>query len=1180
MGLLFLASCQTFAAGVCAKVNLTLTQDAVATRTAFRASLDLVNNDAGNLISNVFIQVIVLDVNGQSAGPLFGVQGPELNNLTTVDGAGVVAPVSTGSAVWTFVPSVNAASNGPTIYKVGGWLSYSQAGQSVTIPLDSTPITVQPDAALFIKYFHQRDVLSDDPFTPAIEPAQPYYLVAQVENRGAGTAHNLSLSSPQPQILDNEKGLLINFQVVGASVDGHAVPPLLTANFGDLAPGQRSTALWTLTSSLQGLFTEYKATMQYLNGLGGRQFSSFQDVGIHEMIHLVQAPGAFEDGKPDFLVNDIPDPPLDLPDTLYLSDGSTSAVQIVTSGTVIGTLSPASLAVTQIAVMPSGWSYLRVPDPANGQYQLKTVMRSDGVQIYFGTNVWTTDRTFIGMGKPPIRENILHLLDHDSTGSYTLTYAPVAPPDTNAPSSSVTPLPAQSGVQIPVTWSGADNLGGGGIASYDIYVSSNNATFAPWLQGTALNVSIYNGVPGSTYAFYSIATDAAGNREPAPPTPDAVTTVTLSNSPPTLTAITNRIIDEGTELNVSVTASDADLPNDELIFSLLSAPPGVTLAKSSQTTAQLRWPTGEGNGPSTNLVSVSVRDNGVHSFSDTQTFSVTVREVNTAPTLAAITNRTINEGQLLTITASASDSDLSANALTYSLGRKPSGATINASSGVFSWQPTDIQGGTNYPVDIIVSDSGVPSLSATQSFIVTVKNTRNDFAFSIGSTNVVPGESNSVPLLASSGTGLKELSFVLETDPARLGNLALQSVAAGIASSLQSNGMQSLVQLTAVNVASLDGDGSLARLNFVASSNEHSSVIPLRALNVQFRQADGSLLPNPSIGSGRVFIVGREPILDAALRTNGARVLTLYGHAGKHYVIQSRTNFLTGPWHFAKALNLPAAVWPVENLDGTASSLFLRAVEKPETRLKTHLQRNQLILSWPVSDSGCVLEQTASLSPAAAWTAVPGIVQVVGGELFVTNSTLSNRFFRLRCGDMMPVVNGGFEAEDWSGLGTPLLPNDAVGFRTYLGLYGRALTGWSVTIGGTVPAGVNNTSGYGPAPEGNQFIALGPYPTGGSGVEQTITGFETGRMYRVSFSISSEYYYSPARVRVSFENGSSTSSSDFNAPLATGYFWDHWNHYSLPFVATNTSVTVRFTDLGSEGGLNVGLDDVSITTEP
>src|SRR5258708_33468026 len=80
------------------------------------------------------------------------------------------------------------------------------------------------------------------------------------------------------------------------------------------------------------------------------------------------------------------------------------------------------LAVQLTAQMPAGWAYLQVPDPGNGQYVLTRVVRSDGVQIYFNTNVWTTDRTFVGAALPAVRENVLHLLDYGSTGTYILYY--------------------------------------------------------------------------------------------------------------------------------------------------------------------------------------------------------------------------------------------------------------------------------------------------------------------------------------------------------------------------------------------------------------------------------------------------------------------------------------------------------------------------------------------------------------------------------------------------------------------------------------------------------------------------------------------------------------------------------------------------------------------------------------
>jgi hypothetical protein len=92
---------------------------------------------------------------------------------------------------------------------------------------------------------------------------------------------------------------------------------------------------------------------------------------------------------------------------------------------------------------------------------------------------------------------------------------------------------------------------------------------------------------------------------------------------------------------------------------------------------------------------------------------------NTPPTLAPIPNETVTLGQTLVFTASAFDTNLPAQFLTFSLGPgAPNGATINPITGQFSWDPATAPS-TN-SLSIIVTDSGVPSMSATQTFSVTV----------------------------------------------------------------------------------------------------------------------------------------------------------------------------------------------------------------------------------------------------------------------------------------------------------------------------------------------------------------------------------------------------------------------------------------------------------------------------
>lgn len=93
--------------------------------------------------------------------------------------------------------------------------------------------------------------------------------------------------------------------------------------------------------------------------------------------------------------------------------------------------------------------------------------------------------------------------------------------------------------------------------------------------------------------------------------------------------------------------------------------------------------------------------------------------VNQAPTLAAIGNRTVTEGDLLTFTALATDPDN--NSLTYSLDAgAAAGTAINATTGVFTWTPTAEQGPATYNITVRVTDNGTPALDDSETIQVTV----------------------------------------------------------------------------------------------------------------------------------------------------------------------------------------------------------------------------------------------------------------------------------------------------------------------------------------------------------------------------------------------------------------------------------------------------------------------------
>jgi hypothetical protein len=96
---------------------------------------------------------------------------------------------------------------------------------------------------------------------------------------------------------------------------------------------------------------------------------------------------------------------------------------------------------------------------------------------------------------------------------------------------------------------------------------------------------------------------------------------------------------------------------------------------------------------------------------------------NTPPTLNAIADRSVHKGFPLTFTATATDPDLPAQTLFYSIDAPvPSGATIGSGSGIFNWTPATNQATANYNVTVRVTDNGVPALSDTRTFQIAVLN--------------------------------------------------------------------------------------------------------------------------------------------------------------------------------------------------------------------------------------------------------------------------------------------------------------------------------------------------------------------------------------------------------------------------------------------------------------------------
>jgi glucuronoarabinoxylan endo-1,4-beta-xylanase len=90
------------------------------------------------------------------------------------------------------------------------------------------------------------------------------------------------------------------------------------------------------------------------------------------------------------------------------------------------------------------------------------------------------------------------------------------------------------------------------------------------------------------------------------------------------------------------------------------------------------------------------------------------------PVLAPVANRTIGAGVTLLVTNTATDSNVPAPTLAFSLLAAPANATLNSSNGVLLWRPLVSQANTTNTITVEVADNSTPVLSATNSFTVTV----------------------------------------------------------------------------------------------------------------------------------------------------------------------------------------------------------------------------------------------------------------------------------------------------------------------------------------------------------------------------------------------------------------------------------------------------------------------------
>jgi beta propeller repeat protein len=426
--------------GLCAPVKIVIEQELTLERIGFEARLEIGNNDAQELITDLSAVLTfenpALSTNGvNDAASLFFVRAPTLASVNSVSGDGVIAPGTKAVITWFIIPKIAAGGASPdgVRYQVGCRLAGKMRG--VTIPPDvmfafPATISVKPEPQLDIAYFQPRDVQGDDPFTPEVESPIPFTLGVLVKNSGYGTARRVNINSQQPRIVENVNSLLLIAQLIGTRVnDSPLQQNSLLVNLGDILPAQARKGAWDMITSLSGEFLEFKASYSHASELGGLETSIIKSLNAYLIAHEVLNDQAGRDRIKDFLATTDNNPQL-IPNALYESEGNILPVNYLTNAAVLGSAGPGGSFQVSLTADKTGWGYLRLNDPGQAKMPIANVVRSDG-KILNTNNVWTNIRYSPINNDKLTYLNLFDLVDLQNY-TYTVNYGLIAD-DTTPP---------------------------------------------------------------------------------------------------------------------------------------------------------------------------------------------------------------------------------------------------------------------------------------------------------------------------------------------------------------------------------------------------------------------------------------------------------------------------------------------------------------------------------------------------------------------------------------------------------------------------------------------------------------------------------------------------------------------------------------------------------------------------
>jgi hypothetical protein len=286
------------------------------------------------------------------------------------------------------------------------------------------------------------------------------------------------------------------------------------------------------------------------------------------------------------------------------------------------------------------------------------------------------------------------------------------------------------------------------------------------------------------------------------------------NVAPVLTGvpITSQSIPEMVSYTFDANASDSDIPVQPLTFSIVngSIPSG---ASFNTATGEFEWTPSESQGPSgPHTFTVRVSDGVVYTD---QSVTINVFEVNRAPALTVPSNFSTQWGVALAdLLATATDPDLPANGLAFSLVSGPSWVTVDA-DGTINFGSIASSAVGPQTVTIKVDDDGSPGMSDTKSFTITVVNRPTALEYTGKNAGQYSDESTLSAKLTDNGAGAKNGDVLVgqKVDLWFNGSVACNDV------TTDSNGVASCDHAVSVEAQTVTVDATFDAANGYAASN-------------------------------------------------------------------------------------------------------------------------------------------------------------------------------------------------------------------------------------------------------------------------------------------------------------------------------------------------------------------------